>query len=183
MSIFQKIASVFADKAIAPKLENAAIAFVDNTFVDKNLEEGIIADLLETYGNEPFYNDFDGYITRNNVINNLIKSVRGNSSLQPNFRTGFIRENEARFLSQYPKYKHRPVHHSQICCIFEKIFDAVSLRINTLNPHSDIGKLQNMMIHKRSRKRPGYFIMYVQFWRELRKSFRMMQKNGSNILS
>lgn len=143
MSIFQKIASVFADKAIAPKLENAAIAFVDNTFVDKNLEEGIIADLLETYGNEPFYNDFDGYITRNNVINNLIKSVRGNSSLQPNFRTGFIRENEARFLSQYPKYKHRPVHHSQICCIFEKIFDAVSLRINTLNPHSDIGKLQN----------------------------------------
>ena len=64
MSIFQKIASVFADKAIAPKLENAAIAFVDNTFVDKNLEEGIIADLLETYGNEPFYNDFDGYITR-----------------------------------------------------------------------------------------------------------------------
>lgn len=92
MSIFQKIASVFADKAIAPKLENAAIAFVDNTFVDKNLEEGIIADLLETYGNEPFYNDFDGYITRNNVINNLIKSVRGNSSLQPNFRTGFIRE-------------------------------------------------------------------------------------------
>lgn len=27
MSIFQKIASVFADKAIAPKLENAAIAF------------------------------------------------------------------------------------------------------------------------------------------------------------
>lgn len=143
MSIFQKISSVFADKAIAPKLENAAIAFVDNTFVDKNLEEGIIADLLETYGNEPFYNDFDGYITRNNVINNLIKSVRGNSSLQPNFRTGFIRENEARFLSQYPKYKHRPVHHSQICCIFEKIFDAVSLRINTLNPHSDIGKLQN----------------------------------------
>lgn len=55
MSIFQKISSVFADKAIAPKLENAAIAFVDNTFVDKNLEEGIIADLLETYGNEPFY--------------------------------------------------------------------------------------------------------------------------------
>lgn len=72
MSIFQKIASVFADKAIAPKLENAAIAFVDNTFVDKNLEEGIIADLLETYGNEPFYNDFDGYITRNNVINNKL---------------------------------------------------------------------------------------------------------------
>ena len=40
-----------------------------------------------------------------------------------------------------------------------------------------------MVIQKRSKKQPRYFIIYVQFWRELRKSFRMMQKSGSNILS
>lgn len=146
MSISEKIVGVVTDNILTPKVQDAAEAFIDTNFVDKRLEESIVAELLDTYGNEPFYNDFDGYISQNDVIKNLIKAVRGRSSLQPNFRTGFVRENDKHFLSQYPKYNYKPVQHSQVHSIFEKIFDAVSLKINTLNPHSDIGKLQNTLV-------------------------------------
>lgn len=145
MFIVEKFVGAVTDKLFTSKVENVATAFIDSTFVEKNLEDRIIADLLETYGNEPFYNDFDGYITRNHVVRDLISSVRGKSSIQPNFKTGFVRENEKHFLSQYPKYKRKPLQHSQIRGILEKIFDAVSLEINMLNPHSDIGKLQNTL--------------------------------------
>lgn len=143
MSIFEKLVSAFTEKAIIPKAENVAVAFIDNNFVDDNLGGSIHEYLLQTYGNEFFYNDFDGYITRNHVISGLISSVRGKSSIQPNFKTGFVLENEKQFLKQYPKYRYKPVQISQIHNIFEEIFDAASLKINTLNPHSDIGKLQN----------------------------------------
>ena len=143
MSIIEKFFGVVTDRILTPKAENATTAFIDSNFVDKSLEESIVTELLETYGTEPFYNDFDGYITKNNVIKNVIASIRGTGCLQPNSRTKFVRENEKCFLSQYPKYRQKPVQHSQVCRIFEKIFDAVSLKVNTLNPHSEIGKLQN----------------------------------------
>ncbi len=145
MSIIEKFFGVVTDRILTPKAENATTAFIDSNFVDKSLEESIVTELLETYGTEPFYNDFDGYITKNNVIKNVIASIRGTGCLQPNSRTKFVRENEKCFLSQYPKYRQKPVQHSQVCRIFEKIFDAVSLKVNTLNPHSDIGKLQSTL--------------------------------------
>lgn len=120
MSISEKIVGVVTDNILTPKVQDAAEAFIDTNFVDKRLEESIVAELLDTYGKEPFYNDFDGYISQNDVIKNLIKAVRGRSSLQPNFRTGFVRENDKHFLSQYPKYNNKPVQHSQVYSIFEK---------------------------------------------------------------
>ena len=65
MSIIEKIFGVVTDRILTPKAENATTAFIDSNFVDKSLEESIVTELLETYGTEPFYNDFDGYITKN----------------------------------------------------------------------------------------------------------------------
>lgn len=89
MSILEKIFSAFADKVMAPKVGNTVASIVDKNIVDKNIESTIWKYLLQSYGNEPFYNDLSGYILRNNIIAYLIDSVRGKSTIQPNFRTGF----------------------------------------------------------------------------------------------
>ena len=86
MSILEKIFSAFADKVMAPKVGNTVASIVDKNIVDKNIESTIWKYLLQSYGNEPFYNDLSGYILRNNIIGYLIDSVRGKSTIQPNFR-------------------------------------------------------------------------------------------------
>lgn len=153
MSIIEKIFSAFAEKVMAPKVENTVASFVDKNILDKNIESTIFEYLLQTYGNELFYNDLCGYILRNNVIGYLIDSVRRKSTIQPNYRTGFISENEKRFLSQHPKYAFEPIQRSQISNVLGEIFDVISSRINILNPHSDIGKLQNTIVQAENEHR------------------------------
>lgn len=153
MSILEKIFSAFADKVMAPKVGNTVASIVDKNIVDKNIESTIWKYLLQSYGNEPFYNDLSGYILRNNIIAYLIDSVRGKSTIQPNFRTGFIAENKKRFLSQHPKYASEPIQRSQISDVLGEIFDVISSRINTLDPHSDLGKLQNTIAQAENERR------------------------------
>lgn len=49
MSISEKIVGVVTDNILTPKVQDAAEAFIDTNFVDKRLEESIVAELLDTY--------------------------------------------------------------------------------------------------------------------------------------
>lgn len=98
--------------------------------------------LLEDFGDTIFYNDFDSYISRNDVIPQLIISLRGESKLQENNKKAFVEQNLKKFFALYIKYKHDITILGRIKDAFEKIFDLVFNRTLGIDHYSDIGKIQ-----------------------------------------
>ena len=132
-------------KTVEPKVENYVVELADLLYFDNQLKEKVYAHLLKKYGNEVFYNDLDGYITSNSVIDLLIKAVRGESSVQPRTERQFKSLNSKKFLEYNPQYRRNKVVSSRIPGIFSEIFNIVLTSLLSLNSHSDIGKLQRTM--------------------------------------
>ncbi len=133
-------------KTVEPKIESRAAELADLLYFDKQLKEKVHAYLLTKYGNEVYYNDLDCYITTNNVIDLLIKAVRGESSVQPRTERQFKNLNTKKFIEYNPKYKRNKVVSSRIPGIFSEIFNIIRTSLLSLNSHSDLGKLQRTMV-------------------------------------
>ena len=144
MSFMDFVTNVW-DKTAQPKIENGVAKYANLMYFDKKLKETVCDHLLKKYGNEEYYNDLDGYITTNNVIDLLIKAIRGESSVQPRTERQFKNVNAKRFIEYNPKYKRDKVISSRIPGIFSEIFNIVFTSLLSLNPHSDFGKLQRSM--------------------------------------
>lgn len=132
-------------KTVEPKIESYAVELADSIYYDKQIKEKICAYLLKKYGNEVYYNDLDGYITANNVIDLLFKAIRGKSNAQPQTERQFKNLNAKRFIEHNPQYRRNKVVSSRILGIFGEIFNIVVTSVMSLNPHSDHGKLQRTM--------------------------------------
>lgn len=143
MSLWEMIANVFTDKAIIKKSENLMTELYDTYYLDKQIEEKEREYLLNKYGDEPFYNDLDKYLSVNNVISLLISSVRGKNKVQDISKTDFISKNKKEFLYRNSEYKNKIGMLDQVSFAFSEIFDYVFWSINFINPHTEIGKLQN----------------------------------------
>lgn len=144
MSFMDFVSNVWS-KTAGPIIESHVIEYADLLYYDKKLKENVYAHLLKKYGNEVYYNDLDGYITTNNVIDLLIKAIRGESSVQPRTERQFKNVNAKRFVEYNPKYKRNKVVSSRIPRIFSEIFNIVFTSLLSLNSHSDFGKLQRTM--------------------------------------
>ncbi len=132
-------------KTVEPKIESYAVELADSIYYDKQIKEKVCAYLLKKYGNEVYYNDLDGYITANNVIDLLFKAIRGKSNAQPQTERQFKNLNAKRFIEHNPQYRRNKVVSSRIPGIFGEIFNIVVTSVMSLNPHSDHGKLQRTM--------------------------------------
>lgn len=107
---------------------------------DIALAGAIRQELLDQYGNEPFYNDFDSYLTCNKTIDSLILTLR-NSSPQPVMGPSeFVDKNYKQFLDRTPSSLAYSV---QVKDAFSRIFDCVHFAITDINPYSDFGRLQS----------------------------------------
>ena len=144
MSIKDFVANIWS-KAAEPKIESYAVELTDLLYFDKQLKEKVHDHLLKKYGNEVYYNDLDGYITTNNVIDLLIRAIRGEASVQPRTEWQFKNINAKRFIEYNPKYKRNKVVSSRIPGVFGEIFSIVLTSLISLNSHSDLGKLQRTM--------------------------------------
>lgn len=144
MSFLDFVTNIWS-KTAEPQIESYAVELADLLYFDKQLKEKVHAHLLKKYGNEVYYNDLDGYITTNNVIDLLIKGIRGESSVQPRIERQFKNVNAKKFIEYNPKYKRNKVVSSRIQGIFSEIFNIVHTSLMSLNPHSDLGKLQRAM--------------------------------------
>jgi tetratricopeptide (TPR) repeat protein len=142
MSLWEMISNVFTDKAIK-KSENLITELYDSYYLDKQIEEKEREYLLNKYGDEPFYNHLDKYLSVNNVISLLISSVRGKTKVQTISKTDFISKNKKEFLHRNPEYKNNTIMLDQVSFAFAEIFDHVFWGINFINPYTEIGKLQN----------------------------------------
>lgn len=141
MSFKDLVAGIWS-KAVEPKIESYAVELSDVFYFDKRIQETVHAHLLKKYGNEVYYNDLDGYITTHHVIELLIKAIRGESSVQSRIERQFKRTNAKRFLEYNPQYKWNKVISSRIPGIFGEIHHIVLTSVVSLDPHSDLGKIQ-----------------------------------------
>lgn len=141
MFINEFVSSIW-NKTVEPRIESKANELANLMYYDKQLKEKVCTFLLKKYGNEVYYNDLDCYITTNNVIDLLIKSIRGESSVQPRVESQFKKENTKRFVAYNPQYKHNKVVSSRIPVVFSEIFCIISSSLLSMNPYTDTGKLQ-----------------------------------------
>ena len=78
--LIKELVTNILGKTVEPKIESYAVELADSIYYDKQIKEKVCAYLLKKYGNEVYYNDLDGYITANNVIDLLFKAIRGKSN-------------------------------------------------------------------------------------------------------
>lgn len=116
-------------KTVEPKIESYAVELADSIYYDKQIKEKVCAYLLKKYGNEVYYNDLDGYITANNVIDLLFKAIRGKSNAQPQTERQFKNLNAKRFIEHNPQYRRNKVVSSRIPGIFGEIFNLSLIHI------------------------------------------------------
>lgn len=106
---------------------------------DLKLANAIRQELLDRYGNEPFYNDLDSYLACNKTIDFLILTLR-NSSPQPiEDPSEFVNKNLKQFLDRTPSCL---AYSSQIKDALLCVFDCAFFAITDINPYSDCGRLQ-----------------------------------------
>lgn len=141
--LFGTVTSTITENHIVPKAEVMVSSIYDNAVVDKKIAKEILEYVLEKYGQETFYNDLDSYITNNGLIENLIHTVRGKSNVQPSNQVEFATTNTYRFINQQKEYRNKGVQQKQIYDIFAWVFDFAFSKANSINPHTDSGKLQN----------------------------------------
>ena len=140
--LFMDLVAGIWSKAVEPKIESHAVKLADVLYSDKRIQENVHAHLLKKYGNEVYYNDLDGYITTHHVIELLIKAIRGESGVQSRIERQFKRMNAKRFIEYNPQYKRNKVVSSRIPGIFGEIYHIVLTSVVSLDPHSDLGKVQ-----------------------------------------
>ena len=138
---------------IAGKVADSALSQTEPIFnkihstkiVDTATEQQVKAHLLNKYGDTVFYNDIDTYIMRNNIIHELISSLRGEKKLQANNEDEFVESNHKAFVAIYSKYKYEIVILADIKSVFKEIFTLVYKNTLSVDPYSDFGKLQSTM--------------------------------------
>lgn len=107
---------------------------------DTILEDAIRNQLLDRYGNEPFYNDLDSYLTRNKTIHYLVFFMRNPTPQQTVGRIEFVENNCDQLLSESPSCY---AYSSQIQDILLYIYDQALSAVTKINPYSDFGRLQS----------------------------------------
>ena len=96
--------------------------------------------LVEKYGNEPFFDDLDKYLAKNNTINRLISISYGESGFEKISSKKFQLKHYHDFTVEYPQYA-KPEYEKSIDSIFGELFNKVFDQINSLP--KDLNKLWN----------------------------------------
>lgn len=107
---------------------------------DKALGDAIRQELLDQYGNELFYNDFDSYLTCSETIDSLILALRNSSPQLVIGHSEFVTKNLRQFLDKTPSCL---AYSTQIKDAFSRIYNCAFLAITDMNPYSDCGRLQS----------------------------------------
>ena len=144
MAVFSKILSKIPStiyNLAKPAIEKEVV----ENLLDVTAESNIREKLLDKYGNHSFYNDFDSYCNRNNLIRNLTFSLRGIRSIEPIEEHAFVQKNCENFLNCYPKYSKDKVESSYIGKAFSEIYNFIAKEITSVNPYSDYGKLKTQV--------------------------------------
>lgn len=144
---------------------------------DLELANAIRQELLDQYGNEPFYNDLDSYLTCNKTIDFLILTLR-NSSPQPvEGPSEFVNKNLKQFLDRTPSCL---AYSSQIKDALLRIFDCTFFAVTDMNPYSDCGRLQSEIRVQNAETNAQMQAGFAMLREELKNSFRFLQNETAS---
>lgn len=143
-SVFDFIAGKAADSVIS-HAGTIVNKIRSSQIVDTATEQQAKEFLLNKYGDTVFYNDLDSFVSRNSIIPHLISSLRGESALQANNEDEFVESNLKAFVSVYSRYKYEIVTLGSIRSAFREIFTIVFDKTVSVDPYSDLGKIQSAM--------------------------------------
>lgn len=127
-----KIVETVNDKCITPKIEEIKSGF-EQIKIEKEFKELF----LQKYGEEPYYDYLDRYITVNTLINSLIDNAH--EAKNQFGKAEFAERHASRFIDNYKN--EQGISESTINQIFCWMFDFIFSEINSINPYSDDGKL------------------------------------------
>ncbi len=178
MGLIDTVTGTLAENHIASKVDIVVSSLYDKVCVDKQIAQEILEHVLQKYGQETFYNDLDGYITNNGLVESLISTVRGKSDIQPSNKVEFATIHTHRFSEQ-----HKGVQQEQIYGIFAWMFDYAFSKTNSINPHTDSGKIQNEIqrIDSASEWRDNRMYEEVKSFRQELASLRASMVPSSRI--
>ena len=97
----------------------------------KRLKCEITAKIMNRYGNEVYYNDLDQFLTKNNVICNLIQNCLNSPVFEYQSQADSIDYYEQLFLEEHPNFS---INRTDIKTIIQRYFEVI---FNTLNPIED----------------------------------------------
>lgn len=140
LNILKKASELFADKFILPQIIEAAETFWSERVKHPKLLKDVQKWLVEKYGNEPFFDDLDKYLAKNNTINRLISISYGESGFEKISSKKFQLKHYHDFTVEYPQYA-KPEYKKSIDSIFGELFNKVFDQINSLP--KDLNKLWN----------------------------------------
>lgn len=109
---------------------------------DKALVDAIRQEVTNQYGNEPFYNKLDQYLTCNQIVDSLVLALRKSSQQSVVGMSEFVGNHVKRFLDENQSYLG---YSSQIKDAFSLMFNCAYIAITNINSYSDIGRLQSEM--------------------------------------
>ena len=135
-----KALSATGESVLSNEIIAKATEFVDLRFRNPKLISKIEDELRNKYGDEPFYNDFNAYLTENNTISHVFDmfyNIGGTTVLS---KKSFSERNINAFSKQHTQFSPYELSIAKEC--FDFIYDEIFAKIVVLSAHTDAGKLQ-----------------------------------------
>lgn len=136
----EKLGSVVgavAEPLVGDKIKNKTAEIIDTKFTDPRLITNIEEMLLNSFGNEPYYNNLTKFLERFHTIKNVLDMFNGENAIES--KENFVSNNVNLFVEN-SVYQANEV--SELKKVFSCIYDRAYNGKLILNPHSDLGKLQ-----------------------------------------
>ena len=136
----EKLGSVVgavAEPLIGDKIKNKTAEIIDTKFTDPRLITNIEEMLLNSFGNEPYYNNLTKFLEQFHTIKNVLDMFNGENAIES--KEKFVTNNVNLFVKNYGCQANEI---SELNKVFSSVYEqAYNVKI-VLNPHSDLGKLQ-----------------------------------------
>ena len=145
MSLIEGVAgtiAAFGGEHILSKAVDAANEHIVVPKMDSRAREKLLSELLDKYGDEVFYNDFDAYLQNNRVIESLIAALREETNIQPVDKMVFIDHNAEKFINLNRTYSGKITLIRKISDVLALIYDSVYENTLGISPYTDAGRLQ-----------------------------------------
>lgn len=121
-------------------LQTKATELVKTNFLDPRLIINTKDRLRENFGSQPFYNDFDAYITEDKTMENLFEMFYNIGKTTVLSSREFVTQKLDSFSAKYPIYGLYDM--GSIKEGFEFVYEAIYNSCVRLSPYTDAGKIQ-----------------------------------------
>ncbi|MDK2801351.1 MAG: hypothetical protein PWQ70_2970 [Clostridiales bacterium] len=109
--------------------------------IKKELNKKLFHEVLDKYGNRPFYNELDKFLSTNKVFHNVIINCESTPIHQYKSRSHMIHYYVQLFAERYPNYT---CYQSEIYSIIQRCFDVIYSTLNDMSSDENVRIISNI---------------------------------------